>query len=66
MAKNKDRWLRRQLEREEELRRRKLEYEDLKRNQEKGKNDILILSKLSIIIYRENNDRRIYNRIEEK
>jgi len=37
MAKNKDRWLRRQLEREEELRRRKLEYEDLKRNQEKEK-----------------------------
>jgi len=37
LAKNKDRWLRRQLEREEELRRRKLEYEDLKRNQEKEK-----------------------------
>ena len=36
MARKRDRMLKRQLEREEELRRKKLDFEELKRNQEKG------------------------------
>lgn len=37
MARKRDRMLKRQLEREEELRRKKLDFEELKRNQEKEK-----------------------------
>ena len=43
MARKRDRMLKRQLEREEELRRKKLDFEELKRNQEKGSKNFLIV-----------------------